>query len=280
MSYQPAPPCCPPDSLPALAPDPNYVTKGQEVTYGAHRAYIVGEGGNLLVMAADAFGMDSGLHKRLADEISASIPGTTVIVPNFFVEEPNGELVPPNGGCCFWVGFICRMICCGGLKKTFGKYTWAASSKSVFDEAVNYVIANRGAVSKVAVAGFCWGGYVCVKATGGDTKHADIVCGAIQYHTSAMNVLKFTGENQTTAVEAIRCPHLILSSSMEPKEWQPNGYVINTLKPKFPLSACYTYKQSHGFMARGDLKNAETAKVMNESMNHTLQFLKEVFKSA
>ena len=54
--------CCPPDSLPHLPEDPNYVVKGKMVKYEGVEAYVSGEGSRCIVLIHDIFGLHNGKY--------------------------------------------------------------------------------------------------------------------------------------------------------------------------------------------------------------------------
>ena len=73
--------CCPKNSLGFLKEDPNYVLKGKFINISVPdrsyqlSVYVVGEGNHAVIVNSDLFGVNSGLHKRVCDELSGLLPG-------------------------------------------------------------------------------------------------------------------------------------------------------------------------------------------------------------
>ena len=249
----------------------DYTPKGKTENVNGIDTYIVGAGSRVVLMASDLFGMHSGLHKRICDDFADRLPGTTVVLPDFFATV-GGSPIPKDAGCCWWLQCILSVLCtCFATAKSFfRKFSWDKSSKAVFEGTIEYLM-TKGNVSDIGVIGFCWGSYVVVKASS-DSKFSSLMRAGVSCHSSAENVLKFCGDDQDHVLAAISCPQLILSSSNEPKSWQPDGHVIATVKAKFPVSEAHTYKQSHGWVVRGDLQNKAVANDMRDALQKATDF--------
>ena len=81
--------CCPGQSAGFLPQDPNYSPKGEMKDLGGGRmAYVVGSGTEAVAMLHDVFGVHTGRHKQMADEIASR--GFLVVIPDFFQAARSG----------------------------------------------------------------------------------------------------------------------------------------------------------------------------------------------
>jgi dienelactone hydrolase len=287
--------CCPENSLGFLQEDPNYVLKGKVIEIPASNkqskidAYIVGEGSKGLVVNCDMFGIHSGLHKRVCDEISALLLGCSslsyliyshmlifislidvvVILPDYFM---NGTIVYGDNTSWFFFPRLIGAFFSGG----FSQYPWETSMKVTFDTTVDYLIQTHK-VSKVALWGFCWGGYVNFRASG-ESLHVNIIAGAVSSHPSVSGVGMIFSDNIEEIVKKVRCPQFVMSSNQEPADWKPGGKVEEWLKAKtFSVpSKVIHYNQTHGFVTRGDLKKENEARDMRDAILQTADYVKSV----
>jgi len=198
------------------------------------------------------------------------ITGVVVILPDYFV---HGLYLTGDNSSYF---FFPRLIWCF-LMGGFQRYPWETSLKVNFDATVNYVVTNYG-VSKIGLWGFCWGAYVSFKACG-DSSQKHLFVGCVSCHPSVSGLAGVFHENQEEIVEKVICPQLILSTPQEIAEWQPGGMVDKFLQRKsFAVnkvpSQVLRYEQTHGFVTRGDLKDAKVAVDMRGAILRTVDFFK------
>jgi dienelactone hydrolase len=275
--------CCPSNSLGYLPEDPNYIIKGQITTIpgpeGDLKAYIVGEGKNAIILIHDIFGMDSGHIKKIADDLSQSISDLVVLVVNFYIDGLPMDDFNENS-CCFLPRFICKFLCNSQVKTRLLSYNWSRMSNIIHSS--ESFLADMKGVNKVAFGGFCWGAYLVFKACGqvlpNDSKI--IRCGGISCHPSVSTIGDLFHESTDEIVNAIYCPQLVLSSKNEPNDWQPEGKVSKELNKKgFTIpNEFYTYNQTHGFVARGDLSNSNVARDARDAVSKMIVFLNKIFQ--
>jgi len=250
MTMRP-PACCPEGAEPLLLMQ-DYVPSGEMVTVGENLpCYVARPSGSCtsaIVMFTDMFGVHTGRHKQLCDELA--LEGFLVICPDFFYGAPYMKKVPSYGitlGC--FCQFFCLVICKSFEKKT-RIHGWDVSLRAKVEGQVVPWLRSQGA-QKLASVGFCWGSYGAMKSC----TLADFSCG-ISFHPSVDGFCKATGEDDLAVCRDIKCPHVVVVTKNEPDRWKPGGAAqaaceeVTPCKVSFKLEA----EMQHGFMTRGDTK--------------------------
>mmetsp|Transcript_66183 Transcript_66183/g.132799 ORF Transcript_66183/g.132799 Transcript_66183/m.132799 type:complete len:276 (+) Transcript_66183:70-897(+) len=253
-SSRPAP-CCPKDSEPLLLMK-DYSALGEMITLNASLPCYVARRADstsrAVVMFSDMFGVHTGRHKQLCDDLAAD--GFIAVCPDFFVDAPYMKRAPAYGStlCCV-ANFICGLAS-GSYAKNTKKHTWDATLRVKVMDIVVPWLQSQGARDFAAV-GFCWGSYGSQK------------CGAqpvfkccASFPPATDGFCKNVGEDDLQVCREATCPQLMVVTKTESDRWQP-GSVAHKASEE-ATQGRLTWKlegaASHGYMTRGDTKSAET----------------------
>lgn len=268
------PPCCPPGAIPFLPEDPNYVPRGEMVSFDDATAYQVGRGTKALIFIHDLFGLPNGLNKYVCDKFSEGLPDYLVIAPDFF---PNGLIFGDDpllerGSSilrkALWTVFTCK------LWGYIAKVSWENVAGEVFNKTTTYLY--QQGVTDIVLQGNCWGSYLAFKACNvADHKH--LIRGSISAHPSLHNLAVFYSEDAMALVRGVECPQMIASTKDEPSSWKPGGIVEKTLRDHVAIgSKCELYvypREAHGFFTRGDTSNENTRAAIEDLLNKSIAFI-------
>jgi len=247
-------------------------------------AYVVGQGPKAVVMVHDIFGLHSGRHKQLADEIASR--GFLVIVPDFFAGADGGlfgKAYEPGYGMGMRKLFKFLWALMSGQAKSFQRqHPWNPTCQKVWTGQIEPWLDRQGC-SSTGVLSFCWGAYVAVHAAGLTStglKHPMVpVTANVLFHPSFASVAEALNEDQEAVIKtAATVPTAVYSTSMEPKAWQPGGQASQWMKDANAdgVVVWQQVKQVHGFMTRGDMKgNLQLAEDVQRLVEETVVFLRK-----
>lgn len=185
-----SPPCCPPNSTPALGRTPPFVGRVVDIESNgaAIKSYVTGSAleasTHIVIVFSDVFGYDSGRHFEFADHLSTLLNKSikaTVLVPDVFMGRPlfvEHRFLPEFvSGLLNIPSFVYRVR--GGAEQFIDPiynilFPWLA------EQGVNL------SVSSLSWVGFCFGGWLGCKVSaysrkkeedGKDTTHPAWTCG-------------------------------------------------------------------------------------------------------
>jgi dienelactone hydrolase len=271
--------CCPGQSHGFLPQDLEYKPKGSMEDLDGLPVYVTGSGTKTIVIVHDIFGLHTGRHKQIADEIAKN--GFLVIVPDFFVASKGGMWGKTEyTGATKILKFIWGLVG-GGMKSYIRDHPWDAC-KHLWEEKVVPWLAKKG-VNKVGLIGFCWGAWLSYRLAA-NSSHTMQVLANVAIHPSTGGVTAIHGEDQQALVRgATKAPTCVFSTILEPKAWQPGGEAQQWMEaeaaslgkdPKVHIQWRHV-KQMHGFVTRGDMKgNLKLAQDVKLVLDETLEFLK------
>ena len=273
--------CCPGQSAGFLPQDVNYAAKGKMEDIQGTPAYVVGEGPKAVVMVHDIFGLYSGRHKQLADEIASR--GFLVVVPDFFAGADGGLFGKEElgyGRMSTLLKFLWAML--SGQRKSFQRqHPWNPTCQKVWIEQIEPWLDRQGC-SSTGVVSFCWGAYVALHAAGLRTtglKPTMPVTANVLFHPSFAGIAGAFNEDQEALVKAAATvPTSVYSTSMEPKGWQPGGQASQWMKDANAdgVVVWQQVNQMHGVMTRGDMKaDLQLAEDIQRFVEETVTFLKK-----
>ena len=235
--------CCPDGSYPYLQPDT--ATKGTKQTLAdGTEFYSVGSlNPNTLIMIPDIWGWDSGRTRVIADYFSDK--GFFVIVPKLLVPALEGG----TDGDGFPADF--DMSVRGAEFAPYMKsITWDGIMKPRISAILDY-LANNG-INKVAMSGYCFGGWVCVKT---HVDFGDKVAAITIPHPSITLEDRVYGGSSLELCSKVKCPILLLPAGNDPDVYRPGGELYETFKTNntaSEVSLDFT-NMTHGWVPRGDL---------------------------
>eukprot|EP00929_Paragymnodinium_shiwhaense_P079352 TRINITY_DN41302_c0_g1_i1.p1 TRINITY_DN41302_c0_g1~~TRINITY_DN41302_c0_g1_i1.p1 ORF type:complete len:309 (-),score=67.33 TRINITY_DN41302_c0_g1_i1:117-1043(-) len=249
--------CCPGQSAGFLPQDVNYACKGKMQDLKGVQAYVVGnKSSKAVVMVHDVFGVHSGRHKQLADEIAKR--GFLVVVPDFFESTGGGLFGKEVPGFGMPLGMMLKflwMLMSGKMKGFTSKHPWDPDCKRIWMQAVAPWLKEQGCTSAGLVS-FCWGAYVAMHAAGVQPVVLPVTANVL-FHPSFHGAAAHFKEDQEAIIKAAaKAPTAVYSTSMEPKSWQPGGQASLWMQDANPKGVVewVQEKQMHGFMTRGDMK--------------------------
>lgn len=277
--------CCPPGSLGA-APLSKEVPKGKVLTVvpsvGEKKIanlpmplYWTGASAEsnpkrVVFVFADLFGMETGNHKAVADSIATSLgPETAVLMPDLFrgkpiMQEPSKRWLPE----IFSVP--------GMIYKIKARHT-PASIESDLKDLIFPWLKSKMDVEKAVVScvGFCYGGWVMARAMAFDD--VPFKCG-VGIHPTFKPEEMHGGTPEGLAEKIGMNPCLLLAASSD-TAMKPDGKVTQAMAktrgvPTDQISVEFPTME-HGWVARGDSTDEETAKQQREALKLTVEFIKK-----
>lgn len=266
--------CCPPDSIPFLEEDPNYVPQGEMINYNGVHAYCIGNGKKCLIFLHDIFGLNSGMNKQHCDTLAKYLADYVVVAPDFF---PTGNILGDDPlkerGSAIIPKLIWPLCCC----KLFGflqRHSWDNSSGDIFNKTTEYFLSEKG-VESFALLGFCWGSYIAFKACGEANHRIRILCN-LSCHPSVHSLAGRFNEKEIDIVERVNCPQFVAATKNEPSSWKPGGEIQSLLSKKAfaQHNEFVVYDQmSHGFVTRGDTKDKATREAIQDCLTKIIHYL-------
>lgn len=255
--------CCPPESYPYLASD--YAFKGTDgTTEQGFPYYTVGDStSQALIMIPDVWGYHGGRTRALADYYAAN--GFTVIVAS--VAYPaleggvDGEGLPPS------FDFTTRG---GDFMPWISQVTWDNIQPRI--QAIVTLLQNKG-ISRIAINGFCWGGWVVLKSL---IAFPIISTAVIAHPTIHLEEYAYGGNNVTLA-SSVEAPVLLQPAGGDPDLYREGGAIFEALKANHEATTTTEdYKTMvHGWMPRGDMADPTVEAKIKECLAQTLAFIQK-----
>jgi len=229
-----------------------------------------------LIVGHDIFGVNSGRHKAICDELAKEIPGLVVIMPDIF---DGDELISAPGlgmGCWFAFRFLCAFLCCCNCKY-MEKYLWEVKQEEIYVKTIIPYLRKLGA-KKIGAMGFCFGTYMVLKLSG----TGEIDCG-ISFHPSldgSKGICTYSSEPKTGVelCSEVKCPQLVVHTVGDAESWLPDGEAHNAADKVIKGNRWLKTEQKHGFMSRGDPADKETKAAIKKYFQITKEFLLMWFK--
>jgi len=261
--------CCPPGSLPYLASE--YTPIGSKVLLEdavATEFYHTGDAASkkCLIFVPDIWGWDSGRTRSIADSMSSQ-SGMQVVVPKLLVPcfegGSDGDGLPPDFD----------MATRGHL---FGEYIKTITYEDVLKprfESVIQAMKQKG-VEQFYLAGCCWGGWAACKLLADPVAFSSstFVCGAIFHPSITLEEAKYGGDT-LALVSAVSTPLLFMPAGNDPDLYRPGGALLEAIKSKFETSDSIDFPEmKHGWVPRGDITDAATARDCELAINAALAF--------
>lgn len=232
--------CCPAGALPKLDVDSNaYDPQGKVIQIHvpaisqAVDCYVIGDPKwqRGIVLFHDVFGPNSGHHRAICDRLAMA--GYYVIMPDFY----EGGSIEPY--------YIAQKVADG--KQWLKKFDWPQWCGPIMDEVYKYLYDDLQ-LTKLGCIGFCWGAWLCARASHDKTKmHA-----AVWMHPSCQVGHELYGEgDERDLTDKIQSPTLIVKTPQDPDMYLPNGELLQILKKNgIPCDGLFFRQQTHGFMTR------------------------------
>uniref|UniRef100_A0A7S0L2C9 Dienelactone hydrolase domain-containing protein n=1 Tax=Coccolithus braarudii TaxID=221442 RepID=A0A7S0L2C9_9EUKA len=258
--------CCPPGSLPALEID-SYAAKGAEIDLpGVEglKAYVIGEEGKpAVIVNYDVFGfgrpapeVGGGRVREVCDLLAAS--GLYVVLPDYYRGDNVVKAGKADSGEAIF-GWIAE----------FG----VADTEAVVKASVSFC-QSKGA-AKIGAIGFCWGGWLCMRSA--SSPEIDLSCIVLLH--AAPGAEGVVGGSAEALCDTVKLPTLNLPSNQEPPEVLPGGLFEKKMGEKGIEYECvYFEDMAHGWVTRGDMADANTARDVPKAIELTKAFLHKHLK--
>jgi dienelactone hydrolase len=204
----------------------------------------------------DAYGYDSARTHHVCADLARRL-NCLVVAPDCFDDEHPG--------------------CCGGgmvkLVTSNIRLGWPAINDKLQQLVLPWVRGAHGGnvQGPLAALGFCWGGWAVTRLAG---EHpCPIVCG-VGFHPSVhMQALQPRGEPGLKAcLEQVSAPLLYCPSSQDPSALYPGGWIIDQLSTQKGVEV-HPFKQNHGFVNRGDMRDPRMAQDVEKAIALATQFM-------
>ncbi|CAJ1450974.1 unnamed protein product, partial [Effrenium voratum] len=154
-----AAPCCPAGSHGAAPPD-DVDLQGSWEKHADLDCYMVGEKekpSSVIFAFSDVFGVLSGRHRRICDDIAASVPGSLVCLPDLF----HGDPIAPDFSDSRFPRMRQKLFMPKMVYRIRYRFGWAQVGPDI--QGLVDSLKEQHAVPFMAF-GFCYGGYVMAKA--------------------------------------------------------------------------------------------------------------------
>lgn len=249
-----------------------YEHKGEHVSIGQLDCYVARpakESSIAILMFSDIFGLHSGRHKLLCDQLAAE--GYLVVCPDFFEGgSPLGQQMQFGvKSCKFVCTFVRFMSPCGGFTGWARKHSWNAKLRAdVCDRVLPWLEAQGS--KRFACIGFCWGAYGAMRCAAMPEKFS---C-CVNFHPATADICKVNGEDDLQVSKEVRCPQLVIATSMEPATWRPGGAAQAAMDEAVSGSVFQMAEVHHGFMSRGDVSDKAIRDAVENGYRDMVGFLK------
>ena len=238
----------PTGALPVLRA--NYTQKGKESNITDLPIYVSGEDNigsdnKAIIFIYDIAGFNGGRTRQMMDDLAAR--GYFVILPDLF----RGKSY--NGDFTFFSWLMSK--------------SWASFNDDIVNKVYPYL--EKKGFKNWGMIGACFGGWVVMQSS----METDKVIAGISYHPSLQ------GRMNTTMMDdmgrMVKSPQLVITTNQEPDQVKPNGIMHKELESRFKNTSMFKLYpgEDHGFVSRGDMKNATTAIAVGESVAMTYEFL-------
>lgn len=249
--------CCPPGSLPFLASDYNHTGSCCEVT-SRTSVYesVQGTSQKALIIIPDIWGWNGGRTRNIADYYAQR--GWHVVVPKILTPSyqggTDGDGFPPDYN----------------PDATFMDYMKSLSWEETFKPRVSDIksyLQGKG-ILKIAMIGFCFGGYVVAK-TFADPELGDaLFVGGVIPHPSIQLEQFAYGGDAAALVASVSQPTLLLPAGNDSDAYDKGGNWCppNAESVRFP-------DMSHGWVPRGNMSDEKVAAGVTAALDAMTAFL-------
>ncbi len=261
--------CCPVNSEPHLATD--YKPRGKIGEYEGVEFYSVGSLASKcgILIIPDIFGWNGSRTRNIADHF-ADLDGVRgsgyyVIVPKILTPPFEGG----NDGDGLPADF--DMAARGDVLGPFIKsYPWDLLLPRL-NAAVKHML-NEG-VTKIALVGFCWGGWVASHILAEENLPSEVVCAAIPH--PSITCEEMHGGNAVDLVSRSKGPVLLLPAGNDSDRYRPGGDILEALRAVHPDSdaALDFGEMRHGWSVRGDITVPAIRAAVDLALDKSLQFI-------
>ncbi|GMI03321.1 hypothetical protein TrLO_g13970 [Triparma laevis f. longispina] len=242
--------------------------------------YVTGSGPEAVVMFHDIFGLHTGRHKQIADELASR--DLTVVVPDFFGNESSefagGLNKKEERGYGGGLARFMYLLISGKFKAFRQQHPWDPVCKNIWVDTIAPYVKNDLKCTSVGLLSFCWGAYPAVHATALNPPASNLPVRAnVCFHPSFDRTAANWSEDQEQLVKAAgKIPTLIVATGMESKDWKPEGQAHQWMKESGNNVKWVETKQKHGFMTRGDMTgDLELAKDIEKYLEEAIVMLKK-----
>lgn len=246
-----------------------YETKGEPISIGRLDCYVARPatpGFTAILMFHDIFGLQSGRHKLLCDQLAAE--GYLVVCPDFFEGgSPVGQQV--QYGLCS-IRLICQFLYVMScrFKAWARQHSWDNKLRADICDTILPWLESQGA-TRLACVGFCWGAYGSMKCAA----MPKFSC-CVNFHPATADICKANDENDLQVAREVRCPQLVVATSMEPESWKPGGAAQKAMDEVVSGNVFQLATVHHGFMSRGDVSTPAIREAVEKGWRDMLGFLK------
>lgn len=259
-------PCCPANGEP-VAPPKDYVERGRETDLDGYPCYEVGSGPSKVVVLPDIFGWRSGRTRQFCDELAEE--GLHAILPNLFHDD-GGDHTKPLAAGFSGMGYLFKHAMNYPWELAKGGKFYDFSQRRVRDDLCKILPILTADGAKVGVLGFCFGGWLTVKACSLE----GIDCGVALHPSMIME--GWHGRSEERAYKDVRVPLMCLASKDEGEGLKPDGLLHRTLQEKGLDCEVLEFKEmGHGWAIRGDLAEPAVARDVQKAIDSSVSFLRK-----
>ncbi len=287
-----SPPCCPPNSTPALDHKPPFVGRIVDIENNgaALKSYVTGsplESSTVIVIVfSDVFGYNSGRHFEFADHLSILLNKnvkSTVLVPDVFMGKP---LFVEHG---FLPGFLSYLW----NLPSFLFRVHSGGAKKFIDPVYNILLpwlVEQGmtnfSASSLSWVGFCFGGWLGCKVTAyshneendNDTIQITWKCG-VGIHPALLPERIIVGKSEEELITSLGDFSVkLMPASNDPYHPGKSKVVeimaLNQSLPQDQVSIPFD-NVKHGFCSRGDSNDDSVRNAQEKAERLTAEYILE-----
>eukprot|EP00470_Lotharella_oceanica_P007825 CAMPEP_0170185182 /NCGR_PEP_ID=MMETSP0040_2-20121228/35851_1 /TAXON_ID=641309 /ORGANISM="Lotharella oceanica, Strain CCMP622" /LENGTH=253 /DNA_ID=CAMNT_0010431503 /DNA_START=18 /DNA_END=779 /DNA_ORIENTATION=+ len=248
--------CCPPSRC-GLAPPSDYKAKGKEIKLGDLSCYEIGEAKKgAVVVIADIFGLASGRHKGICDELAEK--GYYVIMPDLY-----------HGDKCEFADLGTEKL--PAFLKKWKPEAWRPDMDAVY----KHLEEKKLPPKSIGLMGFCWG---CWAIWHESARVGEKFAAGVNFHPS-IAIEKVFGRTIDDLAKKLKNPMLMCPCKGEPEEVLENGSGHKIMLKKDFGKACEFISfldMQHGFVSQGDVSKKEIKDNVTKALDGALTFLGKV----
>jgi dienelactone hydrolase len=254
--------CCPPGSEPYTNQPEDYEFKGSVQDIGNLDTYFVGpkSSKSAIVLICDVFGLHSGLHKVIADNLALELDILVAIPDLFHGDPPFTENRPVQEA----------------FGKAFETCLFHHIESDLTQRLFPYLKETLG-VEKIGMIAFCYGMYIATHLLPSGLIHA-----AASPHPSIYTFMNKLNEDPTLFFKTSKCPVMLLNSGNDPVEQGPHGALHEAiLQTQYGSDSVFESfpDMKHGWSVRGE-STPEIVRDRKRVMQLYLEFFRAHLLSA
>jgi len=272
--------CCPHGSLPAVPPPDERLLAGKMLTLSDGRqCYMTGPATDakaVVIACHDVYGLTSGRTREVCDELARRLEGVLVLLPDFFNDSwPKHK---PLAGTWTVARYMITRLSMrwNAVEPVFRDDILPLARRAMKPDGAGGND-DENARGRIALVGFCWGGWCNMRAC---AAFPDAFSAVVGFHPSP-TLCYAHGNAMSPFFSKSRCPLLYCAASNDSPFVKEGGLVQRTLASECDelvssQSRFRTFsRMRHGWVSRGDVQDTAVAEDVRIALDLADSFLRE-----